>query len=72
MRRLVAELEALRCDQLGLKAGYDSWEYPLWVLTRRSAVLPAEWEHVMVENTSRPLEAGSQKAESCLGALATI
>jgi 4-amino-4-deoxy-L-arabinose transferase-like glycosyltransferase len=34
-RRAVASLVDAHCDRIGLKADYDSWEYPLWALARR-------------------------------------
>jgi len=31
-RRLIAEVDRESCTDIGLVAGYDSWEYPLWAL----------------------------------------
>lgn len=37
-RALAARILETGCDQVGLVAGYDSWEYPLWALTRSGGV----------------------------------
>jgi hypothetical protein len=41
--RTVAILTNLGCRRVGLVAGYDSWEYPLWALGRASAL---RFEHL--------------------------
>jgi hypothetical protein len=42
-QRTVAVLTGLGCGQVGLVAGYDSWEYPLWALGRAAAL---RFEHL--------------------------
>ena len=37
-RRVVERLVESRCEAVAVKAGYDSWEYPLWALARRASV----------------------------------
>ena len=37
-RGTVEILSRLKCGRVGLVAGYDSWEYPLWALGRASAL----------------------------------
>ncbi len=48
-RRVVERLISSRCDAIGVRAGYDSWEYPLW-LEARAAGAQLRFEHVQVVN----------------------
>ena len=51
--RLTAErLAATKCTRVAVKAGYDSWEYPLWALTRHAGV-PTGFEPNWVDNATR-------------------
>lgn len=49
---MVAQLRASGCARADLYAGYDSWEYPLWVLAKGSI----EYRHAAVGNLSGQLE----------------
>jgi len=37
-RKAIAAIEQSGCTRIGLAAGYDSWEYPLWALGRRGGL----------------------------------
>ena len=43
------------CKNLGVKSGDDSWEYPLWVLTRKNGMNGPRIEHVDVTNVSQTI-----------------
>ena len=53
-RALVERLDAEKCAAVGLKTGYDSWEYPLWALARSSATA-TRFEQVLVVNATASL-----------------
>ncbi|MFN0178440.1 MAG: glycosyltransferase family 39 protein [Gemmatimonadales bacterium] len=50
-RGLIDRLRAERCLRVAVKAGYDSWEYPLWALGR-SGGGAIGFEQVLVENAT--------------------
>ena len=47
-----AVISSNRFKNIGLKSGGDSWEYPLWVLTRNDGTNGPRIEHVDVDNVS--------------------
>jgi hypothetical protein len=55
-RGLIDRLRAERCLRVAVKAGYDSWEYPLWALGR-SGGPGIRFEQVLVENATGRLAA---------------
>jgi hypothetical protein len=44
-----------RCKNIGVKSGDHSWEYPLWVLTRKNGMNGPRIEHVDVTNVSQTI-----------------
>ena len=44
-----------RFKNIGLKSGDESWEYPLWVLTRENGMDGPRIEHVDVTNVSQTI-----------------
>jgi hypothetical protein len=48
-----AIISSYRFKNIGLRSGGDSWEYPLWVLTRSDGNNGPKIEHVAVDNVSK-------------------
>lgn len=49
-------LSQLQCNDIGLMANIDDWEYPLWVMTKAYGK-SIHLEHILVDNPSGRLEA---------------
>jgi hypothetical protein len=55
---VVGRLIETRCYNVAIKTGYDSWEYPLWALSRQAGA-GIRFDHVEVDNPSGRIAAGS-------------
>lgn len=53
-RGVIGRVIESRCEEVAVKAGYDSWEHPLWVLSRGPGVR-IRFEQVEVANATGPL-----------------
>lgn len=52
-REAAEVLKSKECNQVGLKLGYDDYEYPFWVLLNSQQNSVVDIEHVEVTNTSK-------------------
>ena len=60
---LVDRVRTLGCARVGIRAGYDSWEYPLWALSEGHVW----YEHVAVANASSKLARGTPPPCALIG-----
>jgi hypothetical protein len=52
-----------RFNNIALSSGRDSWEYPLWILTRENGLDGPRIEHIDVENVSGAIQRPQFKAD---------
>lgn len=58
--------QAHNCRDIGLAFGGDSWEYPLWPLSRHVLGRPVRIEHVLVKNVTSAWAYPLGKFDPCL------